>query len=264
MNNKKTSWYVPSWLSLWVGAAYVFLYTPIVVLVLFSFNKIAFPYRWVGFTFKWYQDLFEAADIWQAVSNSLLVAAAAVTLSSVLGLLFVSWCVKNKKDSLIVLFYPNLMIPEIILVAGLLSFFVFFNTPIGLSTLIVGHTLLGLGYTVPILYTKFKSIDRRIIEASLDLGATHRQTFFKIILPMLRPALVASGLLVFIISLDDFLIAFFCAGTSAQTLSMYIFGMVRSGVTPIINALATLMLVVSSLLVIAFCYLNRSAKASIW
>ncbi len=262
--NKVATFFSRNWLSLWVGMTYVFLYTPIAVLVLFSFNKVAFPYRWVGFSLQWYEELFVSADIWEAVYNSLIVAFSAVTLSIVLGLALVSWCLRQKYDGLVSLFYPNLMIPEIILVAGLLSLFVFFNIPLGLTTLIVGHTILGLGYTVPIIYSRYKMIDRRIIEASLDLGATDRQTFFKIIIPMLRPALIASGLLVFIISLDDFLIAFFCAGTSAQTLSMYIFGMVRSGVSPVVNALATVMLVVSSLLVMAFCSLQRSAKTSIW
>ena len=238
---------------LWVAATYLFLYIPIIVLVVFSFNKIAFPYRWEGFSLQWYQELFASADIWQAVQNSLIVGVSSVFLSLLLALLFVIWCSEKDIDGLMGIFYPNLVVPEIVLAVGLLSFFVFFNIPFGLHTLIVGHTLLGLGYAVPIILNRFHSLDQRIIEASLDLGATYRQTFFKVTLPMLYPALLAAGILVFILSLDDFLIAFFCSGTSSQTLSLYIFAMIRSGVSPVVNALATLMMVVSSLLVIAFC-----------
>lgn len=238
---------------MWVAATYLFLYIPIIVLVVFSFNKIAFPYRWEGFSLQWYQELFVSADIWQAVQNSLIVGFSSVALSLVLALLFVIWCSEKDVDGLMGIFYPNLVVPEIVLAVGLLSFFVFFNIPFGLHTLIVGHTLLGLGYAVPIIYNRFHSLNPRIIEASLDLGATYRQTFFKVTLPMLYPALLASGILVFILSLDDFLIAFFCAGTSSQTLSLYIFAMIRSGVSPVINALATLMMVVSGALVIIFC-----------
>ncbi len=249
-------------LPVWVAAVYIFLYVPLFVLMVFSFNEITFPYYWVGFSLKWYKELFVSEDIWFAFQNSMIVGISTVLLSLSLGLLFVMWCSRKKLHGLMGIFYPNLIVPEIVLAVGLLSFFVFFNVPLGLTTLIVGHTLLGLGYAVPILYTSFNALDRRIIEASLDLGATHRQTFFKVILPMLMPSLVAAGLLVFILSLEDFLIAFFCGGTSAQTLSLYIYSMMLSGVSPVVNALATLMLVMSSLLVMVLCSIK--VKAKIW
>lgn len=249
-------------LPVWVAAAYLFLYIPLLVLTVFSFNKVTFPYRWAGFSIRWYQELFSSSEILMATKNSLIVGLAAVFLSITLGLLFVVWSSKKGLRGLMGIFYPNLVVPEIVLAVGLLSFFIFFNVPLGLTSLIVGHTLLGLGYAVPIIYARFESLDQRIIEASLSLGATHRQTFFKVMLPMLSPALIAAGLLVFILSLDDFLLAFFCGGSSAQTLSLYIFSMIRSGVSPVVNALATLMLVISSLLVIVFCSLK--AKEQVW
>lgn len=239
-------------LPLWVALTYLFLYIPLFVLTIFSFNNQMFPYQWVGFTWKWYQELLISSEILHATKNSLIVGCIAVVLSLTLSLLFVIWTTRNKHAGLMAIFYPNLVVPEIILAVGLLSFFIFFNVPFGLVTLIVGHTLLGLGYAIPIIYQRFQSLDQRMIEASLSLGATHRQTFFKIVLPLLTPALVAAGLLVFILSLDDFLIAFFCAGSTAQTLSLYIFSMIRSGVSPVVNALATVMLLVSSLLVMIF------------
>ena len=249
-------------LPLWVTTTYLFLYIPLIILMVFSFNNTTFPYRWVNFSWRWYQELFASSEIMAAAKTSFIVGISAVVLSLTLGLLFVVWTTKKRVDHLMVIFYPNLIVPEIVLAVGLLSFFIFFSVPLGVTTLIVGHTLLGLGYAVPIIYGSFQSIDQSIIEASLSLGATHRQTFFKVVLPMLAPALIAAGLLVFIISFDDFLIAFFCAGSSVQTLSLYIFSMIRSGVSPVVNALATFMLVASSLLVMIFCFFKT--KEEVW
>lgn len=249
-------------LPLWVSLAYLFLYIPIIVLIVFSFNSIAFPYHWESFSLQWYHELYHAADLWKAVRNSLVVGFSTVALSLFIGLFFVMWNSSRKNDYLLSFFYPNLIVPEIILAVGLLSFFIFFNVPLSLGTLVVGHTLLGLGYAIPIIHESFISIDERLVEASIDLGATPTQTFFKVILPILKPSLVAAGLLVFILSLDDFLIAFFCAGSDSQTLSLYIFAMIRTGVSPEVNALATLMIVVSSFLVFLFCSLR--VKEQIW
>jgi spermidine/putrescine transport system permease protein len=243
-------------LPLWVAGAYLFLYIPIFVLIIFSFNSVAFPYRWVSFSLKWYHELFITSVIWEAAYNSLIVGVSTVFLSLVIGLFFVMWNSQRKSEYLLAFFYPNLIVPEIVLAVGLLSFFIFFNAPLGLGTLIVGHTLLGLGYAIPILHTSFDSLDPRLVEASEDLGATPTQTFFKVVLPVLTPSLVAAGLLVFILSLDDFLIAFFCASSESQTLSLYIFSMLRNGASPEVNALATLMIVVSSFLVFLFCSLR--------
>lgn len=249
-------------LSLWVMSTYLFLYIPLFVLIVFSFNKVTFPYHWVGFSLKWYKELFATSEIWVAAQNSLIVGVSAVTLSVTFGLLFVVWSANANKQYLMAAFYPNLVVPEIVVAVGLLSFYIFFNVPLGLPSLIVGHTLLGLGYAIPIIHTRYNALDQRVVEASLDLGATYWQTFFKIVLPLLMPALIAAALLIFILSLDDFLIAFFCAGSSAQTLSLYIFAMIRSGVSPVVNALATLMLVISSILVMVFCSIK--VKEDIW
>ncbi len=156
----------------------------------------------------------------------------------------------------LVFFYGSLAAPEIVIAAGLLSFFSLFLVPLGLITLIVGHTLIGLGYVVPIIYTRFSALNEQLTEASLDLGATYTQTLFAIILPLLLPALFASALLVFIISLDDFIIAFFCSGAATQTLPLYIFSMLRSGASPIVNALSALLLLVSGILVLLFSLLR--------
>lgn len=239
-----------------VAALYLFLYIPIFVLILFSFNNNAFTQHWLGFTTQWYYELFASTEVWYALKNSLLIATSSVILSLTLGSVLIFFGSRASVKRLLLLFYGSLAMPEIVLAVGLLSLFSFFSVSLGAITLIVGHTLLGLGYVVPILHARFVELDVSLIEASYDLGATKRQTFFSIVLPLLAPALVASGLLVFIISLDDFIISFFCAGASVQTLPLYIFSVIRTGASPMINALSTLMLVVSSFFVLLFSFLH--------
>ena len=241
--------------------AYLFLYIPIIVLVVFSFNSAAFPAPWEHFTFHWYQELFQTAVLWRALLNSLIVALCATILSLSMSIGLIFYDMKTGKlRKYLTFFYGTVIVPEIVFAVGLLSFFAFFSVPLALPTLIVAHTVLGLGYAVPLLYTRFSEMDRRLIEASLDLGATTGQTFFKVIVPLLKPSCMAAALLIFIISFDDFIIAFFCAGSDAQTLSLYIFSMIRAGISPVINALSTLLLVVSSFFVFAFCSLNSRSR----
>jgi spermidine/putrescine transport system permease protein len=239
-----------------VASFYLFLYIPIFVLIVFSFNNNAFTYSWLGFTTEWYSDLFASTEVWHALKNSLLIAMSSVALSLTLGSVLVFFGSRAIVKRLLLLFYGSLAMPEIVLAVGLLSLFSFFAVPLGAITLIVGHTLLGLGYVVPIVHARFIELDVSLIEASYDLGATKRQTFFSVVLPLLAPALVAAGLLVFIISLDDFIISFFCAGASVQTLPLYIFAVIRTGASPMVNALSTLMLLVSSFLVLLFSFLH--------
>lgn len=239
-----------------VGLVFTFLYVPIIVMSTFSFNSVQFPYHWVSFSTRWYYELWESTEIWEALYNSLIVAMTTVLLSLTMGVLFIYYAAQyvggRKLDRLMTLFYGNLMMPEIVLAVGLMSFFILLGAPLGMTTLIAGHTVIGFGYVIPLVYARFREIDYSVVEASLDLGASIHQTFLYIILPLLKPALAASGLLVFIISFDDFLISFFCTGTTAQTLPIYIFSMIHAGVSPVINALSTLMLVFSTLLVMVY------------
>lgn len=233
-------------------SVYLFLYLPIVILVLFSFNQSDVPFVWEGFSLHWYQELWRSSDIWNALQNSLIVACSSVVLSLTLGLFFVFYSPRNILSRFFVMFYASLAIPEIVLAVGLLSLFSFFAIPLSLTTLIAGHTLIGLGYVVPILRARFAELGPQYMEAAMDLGATEGQALRRIIVPMILPALLAAALLVFVLSLDDFLISFFCSGGSTQTLPIYIFVMIRSGATPVVNALSTILLLVSSLLVLIF------------
>ena len=230
---------------------YLFLYIPIIVLIIFSFNQSGLLNQWGGFSLRWYIELFNNEIIWDAFTNSLIVAFSSMILSVCMGVGLV-YGLGRKMERFFSFFYGSIIVPEIVLGVGLLSVFSMLKVPLGLTTLIAGHTLLGLGFVIPIVHVRYVEIGKILSEASLDLGASEIQTFFKVILPLLRPALVASALLVLIISFDDFLISFFCAGASTQTLSLYIFAMIRTGISPVVNALSTCILVGSSVIVYLF------------
>jgi spermidine/putrescine transport system permease protein len=237
-----------------VGLAYLFLYLPVLVLVIFSFNDSIISIKWAGFTLKWYEKLFDSPEIWNSLKVSLIVAFSATSLSILLGTMLVlssRWWKNNLFNNL---FYINIILPDLILAVGVLSLFAFFKIPQGYASLIVGHSLLGLGFTIPILKSRFSELDPELTEASLDLGAGYGQTFIRIILPLLKPAIIASFLLVFTISLDDFLISFFCSSPEVQTLSVYVYSMIKTLVDPTINAISTILLLTSSILIVLLSY----------
>ncbi|MBY0109958.1 MAG: ABC transporter permease [Candidatus Babeliaceae bacterium] len=240
-----------------VSAVYLFFYIPIAVLIAFSFNSATFPSPWTSFTCAWYYELFNTPYVWYAFLNSFIIAICAMAMSIILSLGLVYFRMFRRKsshlESTFSLFYLNLIVPEVVLGVGLLTFFVVCGVPLGIITLIVAHTVLGLGFAVPLIHGRFNELDIRLVEASLDLGASIHQTFFSIIIPLLRSTIIASALLIFIISFDDFVLSYFCAGTSVQTLSLYLLSMLRTGISPMMNALSTLLFILSSLLVLLFC-----------
>ncbi len=244
-----------------IGLTYLFLYLPIAVLVLFSFNASAVSSTWVGFSLQWYRELICNPEILEAFQTSLIVAGCSTILSVLFGTAFVLSSKWWKRNFAFKLFYPNIILPDIILAIGVLIMFSFFRMPMGYTSLISGHTLLGLGFVIPIIQARFNELDPHLTEASLDLGATYAQTFKKIILPLLTPALVAAALLVFTLSLDDFFIAFFCSSPSVQTLPVYVFSIVRTGISPTINALSTIFLVISSIILFLLCFFKVIDKA---
>jgi len=239
--------------SLHVFGTYLFLYLPIFVLVAFSFNTKTFPAPWHGFTLHWYHELFHSQELWRSFFNSLKIASITTFLSLFLSSLLIYFLDSGGRGrKLLPVFFGSLIVPETVLAVSLLSYFSLLNIPFGMPTLIVSHTILGLGFAVPILYTRYNDLDPKLKEASLDLGATPWTTFYKITLPLMRPSLIATGLLIFVISFDDFILSYFCAGNSIQTLSLYLLSMIRQGISPVVNALSTLLLVLSSVLVLLF------------
>ncbi|MCK4517576.1 ABC transporter permease [Candidatus Babeliales bacterium] len=237
-------------------ATYLFLYLPILVIALFSFNESRVSAQWTGFSLRWYAKLFHSPEILDALFVSLVVALFSMILSLILGTGFVVASRVRKSLLSYVLFYPNIVLPDIALAIGVLSMFAWMRIPLGYGSLIAGHTLIGLGFVIPIIRARFVELDPFLTEASADLGATTWQTFYKVLGPLLRPSLVACALIVFTLSLDDFLIAFFCASPKVQTLSIYIYSQLRETVDPSINAISVLLLALSSIAALILCGLK--------
>lgn len=236
-----------------VYATYLFLYVPVFVIAMFSFNQSRYSVSWEGFSLKWYFALFSSPEILDALYVSLVVAICSMLLSILIGTSLVIASKWWRPWLAYVLFYPNIVLPDIALAIGILSIFAFFKIPLGYGSLIAGHTLIGLGFVVPIVRSRFVELDPLLTEASLDLGATNAQTFWRILIPLLRPSLLASALIVFTLSLDDFLIAFFCSSPKVQTLSIYVYSQMKEAVDPSINAISVLLLTFSSIVALVLC-----------
>ena len=246
-----------------VTGTYLFLYIPIVILFVFSFNSKAFPAQWESFTLTWYQELFNSLALWASFKNSLIVATLSTALSLSMGILLMYFRANGGRISkFLPLFYGSLIIPETVLAISLLTFFSLFNIPLGLTSIVFSHAVLGLGFVIPIVYTRFLELDPRLQEASLILGASPTATFFKITLPLLRPSLIATGVLIFIISFDDFIVTYFCSGTAFQTLSIYLFSTIRTGISPVVNALSVFLFALTSLL--AMCFFSPKIKTKVF
>jgi len=244
-----------------VASTYLFLWVPIIVLLAFSFNSEVFPAPWKSFTFKWYIELIQNIYLWKTFVNSLIIAFSSTFISILMGIFLIFFVAQGGRfGKYLNLFYGSVIIPETVLGVSLLGFFGLTSISLGLATLIVGHTILGLGFVVPLVYARYLELDTRLTEASLALGATPLQTFFKVTLPLLKPTLISSALLVFIISFDDFILTYFCSGSSTQTLSLYILSMIRSGVSPVMNALSAVLLFISSIMVIIYFHLSTRGK----
>ena len=247
-----------------LGVVFAFLYIPISVLVGLSFNDGGLPTAWTGFSFKWYGALLENDNILRAAGNTLVVAIFSTVFSTLLGTLLaigVEIRQRNGKWLETVIFAP-MIIPDIVLAISLLSFFSLLGVKMGLHTIIVSHVVFNLAFVCAVVRARLKSFDWSIIDASSDLGASTFITLYRVVIPVLIPAILAGGLLAFTLSVDEFIIAFFTsgAGRASITLPMQIFAMIRFGVTPEINELATIVMSVS---VIALALSQRLNKGGL-
>jgi spermidine/putrescine transport system permease protein len=240
---------------------FAFLYLPIAVLVLLSFNASGLPTTWSGFSTKWYVSLAGNSDILHAAWNTLVVAVFATLISTVLGTLLALGMEsrRRKSNTLEALAFAPMVIPDIVLAVALLSFLSRLNLTLGLHTIVMSHVVFDLAFVCSVVRARLKNFDYSIVEASRDLGASAWTTFWRVTFPVILPAIIAGGLLAFTLSVDEFIIAFFTAGAgrSSITLPMQIYSMIRFGVTPEINALATLVMGVSATALLISQWLNR-------
>lgn len=228
-----------------VFLVYGFLYLPIAVLVLFSFNVSQRNAVWKGFTLKWYGSLVQNPEVLRAFTNSLQVAVLATLISAIIGTLGAFALTRfnfGGKGMLNASLLLPMMVPEVVMGIALLSLFVAISMKLSLYTIVVAHVAFSISYVTVTVRARLAGFDQSLEEAAMDLGATPVTTFIRVTLPLIFPGVLAGGLLAFTLSFDDFVIAFFTAGVGATTLPLKIYSMVKFGVTPEINAISTLML----------------------
>lgn len=233
----------------------LFFYLPIILLMVNSFNASSTGGSWSGFTFKWYRDLFKAREIWFALRNTLLVGFVSTLFSTVLGTTAAIALHKYKgriQNSHYFLVYTPLVVPEILLGIGLLLFFVAVKVELGLTTVIIAHITFCLSYVTMAVLTRLQDFDTTILEASQDLGADSWTTTWRILIPVIFPGILSGALLAFTLSLDDFVISFFVAGPGSTTLPIHIYSMIKRGKLPLINALSSILLAVTFLVILGY------------
>jgi spermidine/putrescine transport system permease protein len=237
-----------SWQGLFSLLMFFYMYLPLLVLTFYSFNDSAYSAGWQGFTLKWYQRLFRDARILGALQNSLTVAIVAVSISAVLGTLMAVGLARYRfpgKTLYRGISYLPIIIPDISIAVATLVFLAVIAVRLSLWTIVAAHVVFCLAYVAIVVSSRISALDPHLEEAALDLGATPFQAFIKVLLPELMPAIIAGCLLSFVLSMDDFLISSFTAGTGATTLPMEIFSRIRTGVKPDINALSFILILMS-------------------
>ncbi len=227
---------------------YLFLYVPIVVLVVYSFNDTKFSTNWQGFTLSWYGKLLTDGPLMEAFANSLIVAVTSSTIATVLGTLAAFAIYRYRFIGRKISFsfiYVSMMSPDIVMGISLLMFFILVGLSIGATTLLLAHITFCLPFVVVTVYARVSGFDSHIIDSAKDLGATELGMFRHVVMPMLMPAIIAGWLLSFTLSLDDVVVSFFTTGPSFEVLPLKIYSMVRLGIKPEINALSAVMFLVS-------------------
>ncbi len=232
----------------------LFLYLPIVVLMLYSFNQSRINAVWTGWTWKWYLSLFDNRQVVEALGNSLTIAVVSSILATVLGTaaaIALKQYGKRWRELLNGIIYLPVIVPDILMGLSLLALFSQLHLALGKATIILAHVTFSIPFVVVIVSARLADMGGELEEAAQDLGASPWKTLRYITLPLLAPSIVASLLLAFTMSLDDFVVSFFVAGPNSTTLPLYIYGLVKRGVSPEVNALSTLLVASTVLLVVA-------------
>jgi spermidine/putrescine transport system permease protein len=238
-------------------ATIVFLFLPLLVLIIYSFNESK-GMGWTKFSFVWYEQLFfHSRDLWRAFWNSILIAttsAATATVLGTFGAIGVNWYRFKLRNYIQVVSFLPMILPEIIIGVSLALFFAGVRMQLGLLTIFIAHTTFNLPFVFLMVMARLDEFDFSIIEAAHDLGANERQTLLKVTVPICMPGIVSGFLTAITISLEDFVITYFVAGPGSTTLPLYIYSAIRFGVSPVINALSVVMILGT----VALTYLLRN------
>ena len=252
--------------SFWLVAAavfgYAFLYVPLLIVIVYSFNDSRLNAEWVGFTLDWYRVLFAHDEMLVAAGNSLLIGIVASLVSTVLGTMAGVAMHRYRLRLLPVLVFAPIAIPEILMGVSLLIFFVMLNFTLGLLSVALAHIAFCIGFVAIVVRSRLAGMDEALTEAARDCGASPWQAFRYITLPLIMPGVIAGALMAFTLSIDDFVITFFTAGASTTTLPLQIYSMIKIAVTPEVNAVSTLLMLLTLVLIIVATKLSPSVLRS--
>ena len=230
----------------------MFLYGPIAVLIVFSFNSSRLSATWTGATLYWYRELASDRALYAAVQNSLVVAGCSTIIAAMLGVaaaVGLESLPTTRRQAVEGAMLLPLVVPEVRLGVALMLFFVTIKVPLSLLTVTIGHAAFNLPVVMVIVRARLRKIDPHLLQAAYDLGATPWNAFRRVTLPLLAPAILGGVLMAFTISLDDFIVTFFTGGPGSTTLPLKVYSMIKSGVSPEINALSTVLVILSMALV---------------
>jgi spermidine/putrescine transport system permease protein len=241
------------WLRLYSILVYGFIYAPIIILVIFSFNTQKLNVRWEGFTLHWYNELFTDRQIFVATKNTLIIAIISTLVATVIGTLAAlamhryRFPLYNASETLM---YVPIVVPEVVMGISLLVFFALINFSLGITTIIFSHIAFNIPFVTLVVRARLHGYDKAIDEAAMDLGANEFTTFRRVTLPTILPGVLSGAMLALTLSLDDYVITFFTAGPGSTTLPLRVYSMARFMVTPEINALSTVWVMIIFILLV--------------
>ena len=251
------------WSNLYLAIMILLMYFPLVMVVIFSFNESRLSANFTGFSLKWYETLANDRDLKEALFNSILLGVLSCGISAVIGTLGAVGMARVKYKTKGMMEYFStipIMIPEIILGMVFLVFFSMLNLPFGMITLVIAHTTFCIPYIFMMVKARLVGIDKSLEEAARDLGAGPIRTFFDITMPLIAPAVLSGSLLAFAMSFDDVVISIFVNGPRLNTLPVKVYAQLKTGVTPEINALCTIILVVITAVLFLSSFLSKRAE----
>lgn len=248
---------------IYMGLVLLFMYLPIIVLIMYSFNDSKSRGSWNGFTLKWYFELFKDTEILRALYYTILIAVISALVATVIGTITaigISNLTGFRKKVYLNINYLPVLNPDIVTAVSLMTLFRLMQIEFGFSTMLLSHIVFSIPYVILSVLPKLSQLDKNLVDAALDLGATPFYAIRKVILPEIKPGIISGALMAFTMSIDDFVISFFNKGAEVTNLSITVFSMTKRGINPVINALSTLMFVV---LLITIFFINKTSNKSI-
>lgn len=249
MSEKKPS----LWLRIYSFFVYGFIYAPILILIIFSFNSQKLNIHWEGFTLSWYKVLFNDAQIFLATRNTLMIAFISTLVATIIGTMAALAMHRYRFPLYTVsetVMYIPIVIPEVVMGISLLVFFVMINFTLGLTTITLSHIAFNIPFVALVVRARLHGYDKAIDEAAMDLGANELTTFWRVTLPTIMPGVLSGAMLALTLSLDDYVITYFTAGPGSTTLPLRVYSMVKTAVTPEINALSTIWVMIIFVLLV--------------